>query len=697
MRPVRASAVCVSLSIAAGTLAALQCLTPFLAPSAHAGEGGTAVASGPVIPRALLFGNPHKSGAEISPDGKRLSWLAPVNGVMNVWIAPVDKPDEAKPVTHEEGRPVRGYFWAYDSRHILFPQDVGGNENWRIYSVDVDAGAVKDLTPFEGVRAGIAEVSRKIRDEILITLNKRDPKFPDLYRLNIESRALTLVAENTGFSEFLADKFYKPRLAEKLTDDGGKQVFRPTEDGKWEPWIKFGSEDQLVSGPIYIRTDKNAALFLDSRGRNTAALTEIDLGGGDAKVIAEDPRADIGSVINDPETNEPLTYSVTYERLEHKAIGHRLEGDLAFLAEQKIGDWQIMSRSENERFWIVGANSDVQPGAAYLYDRQVKTLTKLYDTRPELAGAPLAEMHPVEIKTRDGLELVSYLTVPKGADNKASGRPDEPGPMVLLVHGGPWGRDSFGFNPQHQWLANRGYRVLSVNFRSSSGLGKSLINAGNLEWGRKMDDDLLDAVAWAVDQKIADPKRIAIMGGSYGGYATLASMTRNPETYACGVDLVGPSNLETLLKTIPPYWEAEKQTFYKAIGDPNTEAGRALLRERSPLHRADQIRRPLLIGQGANDPRVAKAESDQMAGAMKAKGIPVTYVVYPDEGHGFARPQNRISFQAVTEQFLAGCLGGRSEAISVADVKEATLKVEDGAAQISGLETALKARDSGAE
>jgi dipeptidyl aminopeptidase/acylaminoacyl peptidase len=695
MRPVRASALRLSLCIAVVALTAPR----LLALSACAGEAGPAAAvssvSGRIIPRALLFGDPHKEGAGISPDGKRLSWLAPANGVMNVWVAPVDRPDEAKLVTHEEVRPVREHYWAYDSQHILFLQDVGGKEHWRVYSADVDGAAVKDLTPFEGATARIADVSPKVRSEILITLNKRDLRFPDLYRLNIESGALTLVAENPGFKKIFADRFYKPKLAEKLTEDDGKQVFRLTEDGKWEPWIKFSAEDQLVSGPVQLRTGANTALFLDSRGRNTAALTEINLVSGEIKTIAGDPRADIGTVAGDLETDEPLAYSVTYERLEHKPVGPRLEGDLAFLAEQKIGDWRLMSRSENDRLWIVSAGSDVQPEAAYLYDRQAKTLTKLYDAQPELAGAPLAEMHPVEIKTRDGLELVSYLTVPKGADSKTAGRPDAPGPMALLVHGGPWGRDSFGFNAQHQWLANRGYSVLSVNFRSSSGLGKALINAGDLEWGRKMDDDLLDAVAWAVDQKIADPKRIAIMGGSYGGYATLVSMTRNPETYACGVDVVGPSELEMLLKTFPPKAETERRKFYKAMGDPDTEAGRALLKERSPLYRADRIKRPLLIGQGANDLLVVKAQSDLMAGAMKAKGIPVAYVVYPDEGHGFTRPQNRISFQAVAEQFLAECLGGRSEAISAAELKGSTLTVEDGAAQINGLEAALKARDSG--
>jgi dipeptidyl aminopeptidase/acylaminoacyl peptidase len=336
-------------------------------------------------------------------------------------------------------------------------------------------------------------------------------------------------------------------------------------------------------------------------------------------------------------------------------------------------------------------SSPTRPASSYLYDRGAKTLAKLFDARPKLADAPLAAMHPVVIKSRDGLDLVSYLTLPKGSDSAEAGRPETPLPMVLFVHGGPWSRDRLGYNPYHQWLANRGYAVLSVNFRSSTGFGKAFLNAGDKEWGRKMDDDLLDGVAWAIREKIADPARIAIMGGSYGGYATLASLTRNPDTYACGVDLVGPSELELLIKTIPPYWASGRPRFLKAIGNPDTEEGRALLKERSPLYQADRIKKPLLIAQGENDPRVKKEQSDKIVETMQAKGIPVTYLLYRREGHGFAEPQNNISYAAIVETFLGKCLGGRIAPIAPQDLKGASVEIPAGEGLIAGYAAAKSA------
>jgi dipeptidyl aminopeptidase/acylaminoacyl peptidase len=361
---------------------------------------------------------------------------------------------------------------------------------------------------------------------------------------------------------------------------------------------------------------------------------------------------------------------VNYDRVRYVALDPAIRPDLDFLAAADIGDWSITSRTDDDSLWLVTGQSDIAPGAAYLYDRSAKTLEKLFDARPALAGAPLARMHPKIIKSRDGLNLVSYLTLPPGAAG--------PAPLILFVHGGPWARDAFGYHPYHQWLANRGYGVLSVNFRSSTGFGKSFINAGDHQWGAAMDDDLLDAVDWAITEGIADPDRIAIMGGSYGGYATLAGMTRNPARYACGVDIVGPANLETLMATIPPYWEGFRAQLIKALGDPDTDAGKTLLQDRSPVHRAGAIARPLLIGQGANDPRVKQAESDQMVAAMKANQIPVTYVLFPDEGHGFARPENNIAFNAITEQFLATHLGGRAEPFGPTELSDSTAQILEG-------------------
>jgi len=386
-------------------------------------------------------------------------------------------------------------------------------------------------------------------------------------------------------------------------------------------------------------------------------------------------------------TGRAQAYELEYLKSDYIPLDASLKADLATLKDKLQGEFSVQARSDDDSKWIVVADPVTAPVSTWLYERKGRRLTRLFTARPELEGAPLVTMHPQEIKSRDGLTLVSYLSLPKGAEPRpgaGGARAARPVPMVLLVHGGPWGRDGYGYNGYHQWLANRGYAVLSVNFRGSTGFGKGFIPKGDLEWGRKMHDDLLDAVDWAVKNGVTTRDKVAIMGGSYGGYATLAGMTFTPTTFACGVDMVGPSNLFTLLETIPPYWESGKQQFYKRMSDPATEDGRALLKARSPLNFADKIVRPLLIGQGANDPRVNVRESDQIVAAMNAKKIPVTYVVFPDEGHGFARPVNSIAFNAVTENFLAQCLGGRAEAIGGA-LQPSTAQVKQGAEFVPGL------------
>jgi dipeptidyl aminopeptidase/acylaminoacyl peptidase len=409
---------------------------------------------------------------------------------------------------------------------------------------------------------------------------------------------------------------------------------------------------------------------------------------GKKTLLAQSARADIGSALSNPKTGRIEAYGENYLKNEWIPLGDAVKGDLDFLKSRLKGEIAVTSRTYADDKWIVAVDPVTAPSAAYLYDRKARSLTKLYVTRPELEGAPLAAMNPVEIKTRDGLTMVSYLTLPPGSDPDGDGRPSRAVPLVLLVHGGPWGRDAYGYNGNHQWLANRGYAVLSTNFRSSTGFGKKFISAGDLQWGTTMQDDLLDAADWAVKNGITSSDKVAIMGGSYGGYATLAGLAFTPDKFACGVDIVGPSNLETLLKTIPPYWQAIRAQFYQRMGDPTTPQGLALLKERSPLYKADQIRRPLLIGQGANDPRVNVAESQQIVDALKAKNIPVTYVVFPDEGHGFARPQNNIAFNAVAENFLAKCLGGRAEPIGEA-LKPSSAQVPHGAEFAPGLKEAL--------
>lgn len=639
----------------------------------------------PLIPRSLLFGNPDRITARISPDGSRMSFLAPHNGVLNVWVGPPGDPKSAKPVTNDAVRGIRSYAWTFTSRHIIYLQDKNGDENWRIFCVSLDSGEIRDLTPFEGVRSQIQALSPKFPQEAIIGLNQRDPEYHDLFRLNIETGELKLFLENREFAGFDIDDNFALRLASKVTADGGTEVFRRAEDG-WESLWKIGQEDALTTGTIGFNKEGTGVYLIDSRDRNTAALYTFGLYDLNKTLIAENPRADFGGFMIHPTEKNVQAVAFNYERLHWEVIDPSVAADFDHLSRLGDGDMTVVSRTLDDRSWIVAYSVDDGPLRYYFYDRSQRLATFLFTDKEKLQGQPLAKMHPVVIKARDGLDLVSYCTLPKESDS--NGRPDRPLPMVLYVHGGPWGRDCWGLDPVHQWLANRGYAVLSVNFRGSTGFGKSFINAGNLEWGRKMQDDLVDAVFWAAESGIADPERVAIMGGSYGGYATLAGLTLTPQLFACGVDIVGPSNLITLLETIPPYWKPAIEQFTTRVGDFRTEDGRALLRERSPLTYVDRIERPLLIGQGANDPRVKQNESDQIVKAMQEKGLPVTYVLYADEGHGFARPQNRLSFYAIAEAFLAEHLGGSFEPIGQ-DLRGANLSVPAGAGEVPGLAEAL--------
>ncbi|QJD91160.1 S9 family peptidase [Duganella dendranthematis] len=644
----------------------------------------------PLIERGKIFGNPSKTAAKISPDGKWLSWIAPRDGVLNVWVAPADKLSDARPLTDEKNRPIRNSFWSPDSNVVLFIQDKGGDENFLLYGVNVASGKQTNYTPFEKTRVQVLQISSKIKDRILVGVNNRDPRWHDVYSLELASGKLTLVQQNAGYGGFVADDNLKLRIAQKARDDGGATYYRIS-DGKIDttPLAEVSLEDSQTTGPGAFTADGKTLYWIDSRNRNTAALVAQDVASGKATVIAEDTRADIGQPLFDERTGRVQAYTVNYLKQEYIPVDNSIKEDLAFLKKNTKGQFAVTSRTEAEDKWLVAVDPVTAPASTWLYDRKAKKLTQLYVSRPELDGAPLAAMHPQEIKSRDGLTLVSYLTLPKSVDANGSGKASKPVPMVLLVHGGPWARDGFGYNGYHQWLANRGYAVLSVNYRGSTGFGKKFISAGDLQWGRKMHDDLIDAVDWAVKNGVTTADKVAIMGGSYGGYATLAGLTFTPTTFACGVDIVGPSNLFTLLQTIPPYWEAGKQQFYKRMGDPTTDAGKALLKERSPLNFAADIQRPLLIGQGANDPRVNVRESEQIVAAMAAKNIPVTYVEFPDEGHGFARPVNNIAFNAVTENFLAKCLSGRAEPIGGA-LKASTAQVKHGAEFAPGLADAIK-------
>jgi dipeptidyl aminopeptidase/acylaminoacyl peptidase len=641
----------------------------------------------PLIARTVFFGNPDRAGVRISPDGRQISWLAPLDGVLNLWVAPRDDLASARCVTKDTARGIRHHLWAYTSNHILYLQDRNGDENWRLYAVQLDSGSVLDLTPFEGVLATINTVSPQFPDEIVVGLNNRDPKWHDIYRVNINTGELTLLLKHDRFSEVIVDDEYRVRFAAQLTSSGGADLYAHA-NGDWTLWDTIPAADDLNTAIIGFDKTNQFVLMKDSRGRDTSALIEVDAQSKATRVLASDLRTDAIDVLCHPTEKHVQAVSFIHQRKRWEILDPAIGPDIDFLRSVADGDAEITSRSLDDRFWVVAYLVDDGPVRFHLYDRQNKTAAFLFTARKDLENLPLAKMVPAMVRSRDGLDLVAYYTLPVGSDKDADGIPDRPLPTVFIPHGGPWSRDYWGFSSKHQWLANRGYAVLSVNFRASTGFGKSFVNAGDREWGGKIIEDQLDTVQWAIQQGIADPNRVAVMGGSFGGFSALAGLTFTPEFFACGVDIVGVANLITWIESIPSYWKPMLDMFIARIGDPRTEEGRALLRKQSPLTYVDRICRPLLVAQGANDPRVRQAESDQIVQAMTARAIPVTYVLYPDEGHGFARPENNLSFHALAEGFLATHLGGRAEPIGD-DCKGSSLKVPNGAEQIPGLREAL--------
>ncbi len=603
----------------------------------------------PLIPLEVLFGNPERADPQISPDGSQIGYLAPVDGVLNVWIRTLGKTDD-RPVTADKHRGIRNFLWQYDNKHILYVQDVGGDENWRLYQTDLATKQTKDLTPFDKVRVDIVAYEWSLPDTILVQMNKRDPKLFDVHRIDLKTGKVELDTENPGdVQSWQADNALQIRAAQVQTDDGGTIIrIRDNSKSPWRELIKWGP-DETFGGVNGFSPDNQALWVTTSLDVNAARLLEIDLGSGKRKIITEDPQFDVSSTINNPKTNALEAVSYAKQRTEYVFIDARAKADFEALQKVRKGDIAGISQSLDDNRWIVGFVSDDAPEYWYLYDRSKQQATLLFSNRPQLEKYTLSAMKPIEFTARDGMKLYGYLTTPAGMEARNL-------PMVEFVHGGPWGRDEWGYNRYAQWLANRGYAVLQVNFRGSTGYGKQYVNAGDRQWAGTMHTDLLDGKDWVAKQGIADPAKVCIMGGSYGGYATLAGVTFSPDAFACGVDIVGPSNLNTLLKTIPPYWSTLLATFHKRMGD-----SEAVLKEESPLFKADQIKAPLLIGQGANDPRVNKAESDQIVAAMRKNEKPVQYYVFPDEGHGFARPANNMAFNAASEEFLAKYLGGRFE------------------------------------
>ncbi len=609
-------------------------------------------AEAPLIPREVLFGNPERTKPQLSPDGKRLAWLQPDKGVLQVWVQTLGKEDAA-PVSADRQRPIRRFQWAQDSRSILYSQDVKGDENWHVYGVDLASKQVRDLTPFDGVRADLVADSPRRPAEVLVQMNIEDRARMDVHRVDLRTGAVVLDTRNPGTVTAWAatdDLLIKAAVASR--PDGGQELLvRDSAKGTWRTLTRVGPEDRLEL--LDLTADGKGVLYVTSAGAETARVVQRALAGGPEKVLASNPEVDPSDVSVHPTRH--VVEGVLFEPAlpVWTLLDPTVKKDFDVFPHLARGFPEVVSRDRADRTWLVAFRDAQGPTRYFSFDRTSLQGKFLFADRPKLESVGLAEMKPVRFPARDGLTLHGYLTRPAGASAA--------GPMVLFVHGGPWGRDHWRLDPHAQWLANRGYAVLQVNFRGSTGYGRKLMNAGDRQWGKDMHTDLLDAVDWAVKEGVAEKGRVAIMGGSYGGYATLAAAAFSPDAFRCGVDIVGPSNLFTLLRSIPPYWKPMRAMFDRRIGNIDDPADKALLESASPLFSAEKIRMPLLIGQGANDPRVKQAESEQIVSALEKHGLGVTYVVYPDEGHGFARPENSMDFNARAEAFLGQCLGGRVE------------------------------------
>ena len=606
-----------------------------------------------LIPRDILFGNPVKTSPKLSPDGKKMAYLAPSEEVLNVWVKTIGE-DNDKMVTNDTNRGIRRYFWSEDSEYIFYLQDIGGDENWRLYSVDLKTDKIKDLTPFDNVQVRIEDHNKFHPQKMLIGMNKEDPKVHDVYNLHIKTGRITLVAKNPGnISSWVADIDLKVRGAMVSNPDGSSDLLlRKDEHSEWKKTISWGFDDTLSSGPVSFTKDGKSLYLFDSRNSDISALVKFEIETGNIEVIAKDSYYDIGNILINSDTYEVQAVSFTKERNEWLVLDENLKDDFENVSKLSEGDYFIYDRDNEDKNWLIGITVDNGPVSFYSYSRDKKKGELLFYNKPDLKNYEMSFMEPISFKSRDGLTIHGYITYPKGENRKKL-------PVVLNVHGGPWVRDTWGYDSESQWLADRGYACVQVNYRGSSGYGKKFLNAGNKEWGGKMHDDLVDTVDWLIKQGIAEPDKICIYGGSYGGYAALVGATFTPDVFSCAVSIVGPSNLITFIDTIPPYWSTFRSIMYKKVGNPETEE--EFLKSRSPLFKVQNIKIPMLIAQGANDPRVNQDESEQIVAEMKRRNIEHEYLLFPDEGHGFAKPENRLKFFEAAEKFLAKHLGGRSE------------------------------------
>lgn len=624
-----------------------------------------------LIPRHVLFADPDKLMVKLSPNGEFVSFLAPHQGELNVWLAPVKDLAQAKPITQSQ-QPIKEYGWSSHGDFIIYIHDQMGDENWQLHGYECKTAKHFCYTP-KGTNAKIIHQSNQKPQHLLIGLNLRDRHYHDVYLLDLKDNYLECVFENNQYWEFIADNDLTLRLGIKITASGGEYI--DLSDHKTV--IAKVTQHDLFGLYFYPRlrlglsADSQKLYLAQSLDSNTSILSQVTLSTALRNDLGGQEKADICDVLLEPATKEPMAYAVNQARKEWFSLNPLAENDLAFLRDFTDGDIDITSQTLDNQQWLVAYVHDNGPVGYYLFDCKTHTMKHLFDSHPSFKDYTFTKMQPHLIKSRDGLECVSYLSRPLHTKG--------PVPLVLMVHGGPNFRDFWGFNPIHQWLSNRGYAVLSINYRASTGFGKKHAMAGNGEWGRKIQDDLLDGVAWAIEKGITTKEQVAIMGRSFGGYATLMALTQTPEVFCCGVDIVGPSNLETMAAHFPPYWKAMQGIINgMMLGcDPATAQGKAFLASRSPIHSVNKITKPLLIGHGSNDVRVLQEESDHMVAAMQENGIPVTYAYFPDEGHQFMHPGNRMAFYALVEAFLGEILKGKVEPQDKSINTTMVVKVDD--------------------
>ena len=618
----------------------------------------------PLIPREVLFGNPQITSVNLSPDGRWISYLAPHQGVLNLWVRDLDGQAPARVITQQRDRPQMPGYWTADGRFLISFRDGDGDENTVLVRIDPRTGETQDLTPAQGVKAVWIGADRDAPNELLVALNDRDPRFHDTYVIDLDSGKRRLVYRSTDdgreVSILWLDGAWNPVIRSQLLPDGGSaHELRLPGDSEWRSFLRFDFDDTMTgSGPAGFSRDGQWLYGFLSTGDDLPRLVrwsrdQLKTCGSDCtpEVVHRSSAGALGVALSDLETGRPTVLQEVDLRSRQVVLDPAVEADMARL-RQLAGenDFAVVARDLKGRRWLVALGSDRQGPQYWLWERKSDEIRKLFSVQPKLDDYELAPMESLDLRARDGRRLPAYLT----RTPLASG--SDPQPLVLVVHGGPQARDFWGYNPTHQLLANRGYHVLSVNYRGSTGFGKEHLLAGEGEWYAAMQDDLVDAVRWAIEAGIADPDRVAIMGASYGGYAALAGLTRDPELFAAAIAEVGPSNLRTLIDAIPPYWQSVRINFERMIG-----VGTVDLDAISPIQYVDRIKRPLLLGHGANDPRVKLSESETIAAAMAKRKLPVDFVVFPDEGHALTNPRNALAMTALQEAFLSQHLGGRAE------------------------------------